>query len=84
MTLFRSTLMDEGTLVSWFLDYGASAKVGSFLVMVTTATSMNLNDYYDCPVGRFHLLLDADIGLKAVEGERHGSATVNIYEITGE
>ena len=83
-TLFRTTLMDEGTLVSWFLDYCASAKTGSFLVMVTTASSMNLNDYYDCPVGRFHLLLDADIGLKAVEGERQGSATVNIYEIIRE
>lgn len=83
-TFFRSTLMDEGTLISWFLDYCASAKSGSFLVMVTSATSINLNDYYDCPVGRFQLLLDADIGLKAVEGERHGSATVNIYEIIRE
>ena len=84
VTCFRSTLMDEAALLGHFLDYSATAKAGSYVVLVTTAPALHLADYYDCPETAkfpFRLLLEADVGTLSGEGERQGSATVGIYVV---
>lgn len=80
VTIFRSTLIDESTLIAKFLEYCSMANVGSFFILVTTVPTINLHDYCDYS-GRFRLLLDASVGTKVTEEERQGLGTVGIFEV---
>lgn len=45
-TILRSSMLDESILINRFLQFCTTALLGSFFILVTVTSSINLSDYY--------------------------------------